>query len=109
MEDDSIVGPDSCWLIKNFASFSKESKGPMVLHSRLDTVQDAMAAMEVESMGDEDPGELTLEKTFSNDSLEMSPGKTGWMRESYVYICTHIAHTHTDIYIYINYNYNIVI
>lgn len=36
--------------------------------------QDAMAAMEVESMGDEDPGELTLEKTFSNDSLEI-PGR----------------------------------
>ena len=76
-----------------------------------------MAAMEVESMGDEDPGELTLEKTFSNDSLEMSPGKTGWMRDSYVMLCphlyTHSTHTHTDthththiyIYIYIYYIY----
>ena len=63
-----------------------------------DTVQDAM---EVESMGeDEDPGDLTLEKTFSNESLEMSPGnksRVGWMRNimnmsmsmpisSYIYI-----------------------
>lgn len=37
-------------------------------------LEDTRDAMEVESMGDEDegdPGELALEKTFSNESLEI--------------------------------------
>ena len=49
--------------------------------------------MEVESMGDEDegdPGELALEKTFSNESLEMSLGDIGRSRVLYI---PH-AHTH---------------
>ena len=51
-------------------------------------------AMEVESMGDEDegdPGELALEKTFSNESLEMSLGDIGRSRVLY------IPHAHTQI------------